>query len=87
MPEQLNPSDWFEIGEIVKPSLGDILENTRRDQYNALADLAEAHGFRRDQVGVSLSTIQPLDGSTISLDMQMPPELANILIEKGFFKT
>jgi hypothetical protein len=82
-----NPSEWFEIGEIVKPSLGDILENVRCSQYNALADLAEAHGFRRDQVGVSLSAIQPLDGSTISLDMQMPPELANILIEKGFFKT
>jgi hypothetical protein len=84
MPE---PSDWFEIGEIVKPSLGDILENVRRDHYNALADLAQAHGFRRDQVGVSLSAIQPLDGSTISLDMQMPPELCNILIAEGFFKT
>jgi len=84
MPE---PSEWFELEKIVKPSLTDIIENARRAYYNALADLAEAHGFRRDQVGVSLSAIQPLDGSAISVDMQMPPELCNILIAEGFFKT
>jgi hypothetical protein len=69
----------------IKPSFSDAIETVRLAQYNALGDLAEHYGFRRDQIGVDISFAQPSELGKISFDMQMPAELASILHDKGFF--
>jgi hypothetical protein len=61
-------------------------ESLRLAHYEALVALAERHGFGREDVGVSVSAMQEPGSGKVSLDMQMPPELAHLLRGKGFFK-
>jgi hypothetical protein len=58
-------------------------ERVRLAHYAALVRLAIYFGFSEDSVGVSLSHIQSPDHRTLSLDMQMPPELRDILQKEG----
>jgi hypothetical protein len=61
-------------------------ERLRLAHYDALARLAERHGFRREDVGVSVSAMQEPGSGKVSLEMQMPLELAALFGALGFFK-
>lgn len=62
------------------------LENLRLAHWKALRALAERHGYDPAECGVSLSPLQEPGASRVSLDMQMPPGLADALRKEGFFK-